>query len=106
MGVRLRLARFGTRKFPFYRIYAADARSPRDGKHLEILGHFNPIPTKDGTKHVGLHVDRVKYWLAAGAQPSRAVARVLSAAGIIPPMPQKLSGNQGKTKKDIKEAEA
>ena len=44
MVVRLRLARFGRYKFPFYRIYAADHRAPRDGKHLEILGHYDPIP--------------------------------------------------------------
>jgi len=81
MVVRLRLARFGRYKFPFYRIYAADHRAPRDGKHLEILGHYDPIPQKDGNKHVGLHIERIKYWLSVGAQPSKPVARILSKAG-------------------------
>ena len=81
MVVRLRLARFGRYKFPFYRIYAADHRSPRDGKHIEILGHYDPIPQKDGNKHVGLHLERIKYWLSVGAQPSKPVARILAKAG-------------------------
>ena len=105
MVVRLRLARFGRYKFPFYRIYAADARAPRDGKHLEILGHYDPIPQVDGNKHVGLHVERIKYWLSVGAQPSKPVARILSAAGILPPLPAKQHSLQGVNKKTRKEAQ-
>ena len=81
MVVRLRLARFGRYKFPFYRIVAADHRSPRDGKHLEILGHYDPIPQVDGAKHVGLKFERIKYWLGVGAQPSKPVADLLATAG-------------------------
>jgi len=58
---------------PFYRIFAADSRSPRDGRHLEQLGHYDPIPGKDGNKHVGLNIERIKYWLSVGAQPSGGV---------------------------------
>ncbi|QDZ23647.1 ribosomal protein S16 [Chloropicon primus] len=105
MVVRLRLARFGRYKFPFYRIFAADSRAPRDGKHLEILGHYDPIPQKDGNKHVALHVERVKYWLSVGAQPSKPVARILSRAGILPSLPSKKHANQGMSKKTIKELE-
>jgi small subunit ribosomal protein S16 len=76
---------------PFYRIFAADARSPRDGKHLENLGYYDPIPEKDGNKHVGLNIERIKYWLSVGAQPSRTVARMLGQAGVIPKGPTSLS---------------
>eukprot|EP00850_Spirogloea_muscicola_P026118 SM005641S18604 [mRNA] locus=s5641:78:545:- [translate_table: standard] len=61
MGVvRLRLARFGRRNLPFYRIFAADSRFPRDGRHLEILGHYDPLPGKDGMKRIGVHSERIK----------------------------------------------
>ncbi|KAE9464456.1 hypothetical protein C3L33_03554, partial [Rhododendron williamsianum] len=61
MVVRLRLARFGCKNRPFYRVMAADSRSPRDGKHLEVLGYYNPLPGQDGGKRMGLKFDRVKY---------------------------------------------
>ncbi|WVZ65442.1 hypothetical protein U9M48_014803 [Paspalum notatum var. saurae] len=60
MVVRLRLARFGCRNRPFYRVMAADSRSPRDGKHLEVLGYYNPLPGQDGGKRMGLKFDRLK----------------------------------------------
>ena len=87
MPVRIRLARFGQKNRPFYRIFVCDSRSKRDGKHLEVVGHYDPIPSKDRNKHVGLNVDRVKYWLSVGAQPSDTVRRILSQTGIIPPRP-------------------
>ena len=68
--VRLRLRRMGAKKAPFYRVVAADATSPRDGRFIEILGHYNP--TKD-PQIIELKEDRVKYWLGAGAQPSDTV---------------------------------
>eukprot|EP00245_Coleochaete_scutata_P004563 TRINITY_DN17280_c0_g1_i1.p1 TRINITY_DN17280_c0_g1~~TRINITY_DN17280_c0_g1_i1.p1 ORF type:complete len:119 (-),score=11.85 TRINITY_DN17280_c0_g1_i1:377-733(-) len=83
--VRIRLARFGRRNLPFYRIFVADSRSPRDGKHLDIVGHYNPLPGKDGMKRIGINTERVKYWLSVGAQPSETVARLLSITGILPP---------------------
>ncbi|KAL2629028.1 hypothetical protein R1flu_013714 [Riccia fluitans] len=82
--VRLRLARFGRRNLPFYRITAADSRAPRDGKHLEVVGHYNPIPGKDGLKRIGINTERIKYWLSVGAQPSHPVARLLHLAGLMP----------------------
>jgi len=88
MGVvRLRLARFGCSNRPFYRIVAADSRAPRDGKHLEVLGYYNPLPVKDGGKRMGLNFDRAKYWLSVGAQPSDPVQRLLFRAGLLPPPP-------------------
>ena len=77
MAVKIRLARGGAKKRPFYRIVASDARSPRDGRFLEKLGTYNPMTT-DGT----LNVDRarVDYWLSVGAQPTDAVRRLLRKA--------------------------
>eukprot|EP00850_Spirogloea_muscicola_P001939 SM000007S20899 [mRNA] locus=s7:871350:872417:+ [translate_table: standard] len=67
MGVvRLRLARFGRRNLPFYRIFAADSRFPRDGRHLEILGHYDPLPGKDGMKRIGVNSERIKGLHVAG----------------------------------------
>ncbi|KAJ0745658.1 putative ribosomal protein S16 [Helianthus annuus] len=60
MVVRLRLARLGCRNRPFYRVMAADSRSPRDGKHIEVLGYYNPLPGQDGGKRMGLNFERVK----------------------------------------------
>eukprot|EP00882_Tetradesmus_deserticola_P012489 GHRQ01013235.1.p3 GENE.GHRQ01013235.1~~GHRQ01013235.1.p3 ORF type:complete len:102 (+),score=25.97 GHRQ01013235.1:420-725(+) len=87
MGLRMRLARFGRKHLPFYKLVVAQQRAPRDGKHLDVVGWFNPIPAADGNKHIGLKFDRVKYWLAVGAQPSERVTRLLSKAGLIPPPP-------------------
>ena len=77
MPVRIRLARFGRKHLPFYRIVAADAKAPRDGRHLEILGTYNPLPTSTGDKHISLNFDRIRYWVSVGAQPSDRVAWLL-----------------------------
>ena len=74
---------------------AADSRSPRDGKHLEVLGYYNPLPGKDGGKRMGLKFDRVKYWLSVGAQPSDPVQRILFRAGVLPPPPLLAMGRKG-----------
>ncbi|KAK7318157.1 hypothetical protein RJT34_02856 [Clitoria ternatea] len=87
MVVRIRLSRLGCKNNPFYRVMAADSRSPRDGKHLEVLGYDNPLPGQDGGKRMGLNFDRVKYWLSVGAQPSEPVERILFRAGLLPPLP-------------------
>mmetsp|Transcript_8133 Transcript_8133/g.23340 ORF Transcript_8133/g.23340 Transcript_8133/m.23340 type:complete len:112 (-) Transcript_8133:295-630(-) len=89
MVVRLRLARYGIRNNPFFRIVAADQRAPAQGKHLENLGHYDPNPKIDGNVHVGLNVERVKYWLSVGAQPSEPVGRLLGQVGIIPKPPDR-----------------
>ncbi|KAL4269789.1 hypothetical protein GQ457_HM000730 [Hibiscus cannabinus] len=95
MVVRIRLARFGCKHRPFYRVMAADSRSPRDGKHLEVLGYYNPLPGQDGAKRVGLKFERVKYWLSVGAQPSERVQRILFRAGLLPPPPLVALGRKG-----------
>lgn len=84
MAVRIRLARGGAKKRPFYRIVAADARSPRDGRFLERLGSYNPLLPNEDDKRVVLNEERIRYWLGQGAQVSDRVARFLDKAGILP----------------------
>jgi small subunit ribosomal protein S16 len=79
MAVKLRLTRVGSKKNPIYRVVAADSRSPRDGKFIEILGRYNP-QTDPST--IDIDADKVKDWLAKGAQPTESVARILKAAGV------------------------
>lgn len=81
MAVKIRLARGGAKKRPFYRIVATDARSPRDGRFLEKLGTYNPM-TEEGT--LELDQARVDYWLGVGAQPTNAVRRLLRKAKSTP----------------------
>ena len=79
MAVKLRLARVGSKKNPIYRVVAADSRSPRDGKFLEIVGRYNP-QTDPST--VDLDAAKVKDWLAKCAQPTASVARLLKIKNI------------------------
>ncbi len=81
MAVKIRLARGGSKKRPFYRIVAADSRMPRDGRFIEKLGTYNPLLPKDSEDRVKMDVERVKYWLGHGAQVTDRVARFLEAAG-------------------------
>jgi len=74
--VKIRLARHGRKRLPFYRVVAADIKAPRDGKFLEILGTYNPVE-KDESKEVTLKIDRVDYWLGHGAQPTDTVAALI-----------------------------
>lgn len=74
MSVKIRLARYGAKKRPFYRIVAADIESPRDGRFLENLGTYDPL--KDPAEVV-LHADRVQYWLDQGATPTDTVRSLL-----------------------------
>ncbi|MGI9434619.1 MAG: 30S ribosomal protein S16 [Geminicoccaceae bacterium] len=82
MSVRIRLARGGTKKRPFYRIVATDKRSPRDGRFLEKLGSYNPLLPSDHPERVVLREERIRHWLGAGAKPSEQVCHLLDAAGI------------------------
>ena len=83
MSLVIRLARAGTKKRPVYHIVVADSRSPRDGRFIERLGYFNPLLPKDNEARLKLDMDKVKAWLAKGAQPSDRVTRFLDAAGIM-----------------------
>jgi small subunit ribosomal protein S16 len=74
MAVKIRLSRGGAKKRPFYRVVAADTRSPRDGRFLEKLGTYDPLHD-DG--RIELKRDRIEYWMSVGAQPTHSVARIL-----------------------------
>ena len=82
MAMKIRLARGGTKKRPFYRIVAADSRAPRDGRFVEKLGIYNPLLPKDSEERVKMDLDRVKHWLSVGAKPTDRVLRFLDAAGL------------------------
>lgn len=82
MALKLRLARAGNKKRPFYRIVAADSRMPRDGRFLEKLGTYNPLLPKDREDRVKIDLDRARHWLDKGAQPTDRVSRFLEAAGV------------------------
>ena len=83
MSLKIRLARGGAKKRPFYRIVVADSRSPRDGRYIEKIGVFDPLKAKDATDRVVLEVEKAKAWLGKGAQPTDRVARILDAAGLL-----------------------
>jgi small subunit ribosomal protein S16 len=78
MAVRLRLTRIGSKKNPIYRVVAADSRSPRDGRFIEIVGRYNP-QTDPST--IELDEAKIKDWLSKGAQPSDPVAKLIKASG-------------------------
>lgn len=78
--VRLRLLRKGSKKAPFYRVVAASSSAPRDGRFIEILGHYNPTKNPE---IIELKEDRVQYWLGVGAQPSDTVRSLFRKEGIL-----------------------
>jgi small subunit ribosomal protein S16 len=83
MSLKIRMARAGTKKRPFYHIVIADSRSPRDGRFIERIGFFNPLLPKDHKDRLKLDLDKVKAWLAKGALPSDRILRFLDAAGVM-----------------------
>lgn len=83
MATKIRLARGGSKKRPFYRVVIADTRMPRDGRYIERVGTYNPLLPKDSEERVKIDLDRVKHWLGEGAQPTDRVSRFLEAAGVL-----------------------
>ena len=83
MAMKLRLARGGSKKRPFYSIVAADSRMPRDGRFIEKLGTYNPLLPKDSEERVKMDMERVQYWLGQGAKPTDRISRMLEAAGVL-----------------------
>jgi len=82
MSLKIRLARAGAKKRPYYRIVVADSRSPRDGRYIEKIGTYDPLLPKGSGDRVKLVEERVKHWLGHGAQPTDRVLRFLDAAGL------------------------
>jgi small subunit ribosomal protein S16 len=109
MSLRIRLARGGAKKRPFYRVVVADARSPRDGRFVEKVGTYNPLLPQDHDLRLVLKSERVQYWLGVGAQPSDRVARLLAQAGLAetPAVPAQTKKDKPKAKAQerIREAE-
>lgn len=83
MSVRIRLSRGGSHKRPFYRIVAADTRSPRDGKFIEKLGTYNPLLPQGHEQKLTVVADRIQHWLSVGAEPTERVAKLLSVVGLV-----------------------
>jgi len=83
MSLKIRLARGGAKKHPFYRVVVADARMPRDGRFIEKLGTFDPVKPKEDAKRLVLDVEKAKTWLAKGAQPTDRVLRLLDDLGLL-----------------------
>ncbi|MBU0641936.1 MAG: 30S ribosomal protein S16 [Alphaproteobacteria bacterium] len=102
MAMKIRLARGGSKKRPHYSIVASDARMPRDGRFIEKLGTYNPLLPKDSEDRVKMDLDRVKYWLGQGAQPTDRLSRMLEAAGVLE---KKVRANPNKAKPGKKAVE-
>ena len=79
MSVKIRLTRMGAKKAPHYRVVAADSRYPRDGRFLEILGHYNP---RQYPESIVLEEEKIKAWIGKGAQPSPAVKKLMKEKGV------------------------
>ncbi len=106
MSLKIRLARGGTKKRPFYRIVVADSRSPRDGRFIEKIGTYNPMLAKDHPDRVTLNEERAKHWLSFGAQASDRVARFLAAAELMDARSVREQTKQSKPKAKAMEREA
>lgn len=108
MAMKIRLARGGSKKRPFYRIVAADSRMPRDGRYVEKLGTYNPLLAKDDEARVQMNMERVNYWLGEGAQPTDRISRFLEAAGVVAKKERAnlKKGEPGKAAKDRLEEKA
>ena len=83
MALKIRLARGGSKKRPYYHVVIADVRSPRDGRFIEKIGHWNPMLPRDAEGRVEVDLDRAKHWLENGALPTDRVARFLAEAGLV-----------------------
>ena len=109
MTVRIRLSRGGSKKHPYYRVVAADQRAPRDGRFIEKLGSYNPLLPQDHQERLVLDVEKVKSWIAKGAQPTERLQKLfanlgLCAAPVIREQPKK-SAPKAKAQERMKEKE-
>lgn len=102
MSLKIRLARGGAKKRPFYRVVIADTRSPRDGRFIEKIGTFNPLLAKDNAERIKVDIERAKHWLSVGALPTDRVARFLDDAGVYT---RKVRSNPEKSKPKAKAQE-
>jgi small subunit ribosomal protein S16 len=106
MALKIRLARAGSKKRPFYHIVVADSRAPRDGRFIERLGYYSPLTPKEQKEHrLKLDLEKIKGWLSKGAQPTDRVLRFLDEAGVMK-RPPRHNPQKAKPKKKAQERAA
>ncbi len=109
MALKIRLARGGAKKRPFYHVVIADSRSPRDGRFIERVGTYNPMVAKDHPERLTLQDERIKHWMGVGARPTDRVARFLADAGLgdKPSVPEQTKQHlpKAKAQERLREAE-
>jgi len=111
MALKIRLARGGAKKRPFYRIVIAEASAPRDGRYVERVGTYNPMVPKDHEQRLSLKSERITYWLGQGAQPTERVQKMLAGAGlteapVIREQPKKSAPGKKRAEREAEEAAA
>ena len=111
MALKIRLARGGAKKRPFYRIVVAEASAPRDGRYVERVGTYNPMVAKDHEQRITLNAERIAHWLGQGAQPTERVQKMLAAAGlaaapVIRDQPKKSAPGKKRAEREAEAAEA
>jgi len=104
MTVKIRLARAGAKKRPYYHLVVANADAPRDGKFLEKVGNYNPMLPKDDENRVVLAQDRIKHWISVGAQPTERVSKFLEKAKLVKATVRRVITKQPLTQKDSADA--
>ena len=103
MALKIRLARGGARKRPFYRIVVAENTSPRDGRFIERVGHYDPMLSNDHPDRIVLKAERAKYWISQGAEPTERVALFFAKAGIMEEVKLSARPNKSAPKKKAQE---
>ena len=111
MALKIRLARGGAKKRPFYRIVVAEASSPRDGRYVERVGTYNPMVPKEHEQRMTLNSERITFWLGKGAKPTERVHKMLAAAGLAEPpiirdQPKKSAPGKKRAEREAAAAEA
>lgn len=103
MAVKIRLARGGSKKRPFYRIVAADVRAPRDGAYIEKLGTYNPLLSKENAERFVIDKERLEYWIKTGARPSERIERLMFQNGLLKEKPACYNKPARKPRKAVEE---
>ena len=111
MALKIRLARGGAKRRPFYRIVVAEASAPRDGRYVERVGTYNPMVPKEHEQRMTLNAERITHWLGQGAQPTERVQKMLAAAGltaapVIREQPKKSAPGKKRAEREAEAAEA
>tara|TARA_B100000963_G_C22573484_1_gene647238 strand:- start:805 stop:1317 length:513 start_codon:yes stop_codon:yes gene_type:complete len=111
MALKIRLARGGAKKRPFYRIVVAEASAPRDGRYVERVGTYNPMVPKDHDQRLTLNGERISFWMSKGAQPTERVHKMLASAGlmaapVLRDQPKKSAPGKKRTEREAAAAEA